>query len=75
MVEVIPLNDAAIDEILEIAAGLEARSEHPIGRAILARAVESGIALPQSRGVSVDCPAVVRRPSWGANTPSSAIIG
>ena len=35
-----------IDEILEIAAGLEARSEHPVGRAILARAVESGIALP-----------------------------
>ncbi len=49
VVEVIPLNDTAIDEILEIAAGLEARSEHPIGRAILARAVESGIALPQSR--------------------------
>ena len=49
VVDVIPLNDTAIDEILEIAAGLEARSEHPIGRAILARAVESGIALPQSR--------------------------
>ena len=46
VVEVIPLNDTAIDEILEIAAGLEARSEHPVGRAILARAVESGIALP-----------------------------
>ena len=43
----IPLNDAAVDEILEIAAGLEARSEHPVGRAILARAVESGIALPR----------------------------
>jgi Zn2+/Cd2+-exporting ATPase len=48
VVEVIPLNDTAVDEILEIAAGLEARSEHPIGRAILARAVESGIALPDS---------------------------
>ena len=46
VVEVIPLNDTALDEILEIAAGLEARSEHPVGRAILARAVESGIALP-----------------------------
>jgi Cd2+/Zn2+-exporting ATPase len=46
VVDVIPLNDTAIDEILEIAAGLEARSEHPVGRAILARAVESGIALP-----------------------------
>ena len=48
VVAVIPLNDTAADEILEIAAGLEARSEHPIGRAILARAVESGIALPES---------------------------
>jgi Cd2+/Zn2+-exporting ATPase len=50
VVEVIPLNETAIDEILEIAAGLEARSEHPVGRAILARAVESGIALPASAG-------------------------
>jgi Cd2+/Zn2+-exporting ATPase len=74
VVEVIPLNDTAIDEILEIAAGLEARSEHPIGRAILARAVESGIALP-SRGSFSRYPAVARRPSWEANTPSSAIIG
>jgi Cd2+/Zn2+-exporting ATPase len=48
VVEVIPLNETAVDEILEIAAGLEARSEHPVGRAILARAVESGIALPAS---------------------------
>jgi Cd2+/Zn2+-exporting ATPase len=48
VVEVIPLNGAAIDEILEIAAGLEARSEHPVGRAILARAIESGIAQPAS---------------------------
>jgi Cd2+/Zn2+-exporting ATPase len=48
VVDVIPLNDTAIDEILEIAAGLESRSEHPVGRAILARAVESGIALPVS---------------------------
>ena len=48
MVDVVPLNGAAAQEILEIAAGLEARSEHPVGRAILARAVESGIALPDS---------------------------
>jgi Cd2+/Zn2+-exporting ATPase len=48
VVDVIPLDGAAANEILEIAAGLEARSEHPIGRAILARAVESGVALPQS---------------------------
>lgn len=48
VVDVIPLNATAIDDILEIAAGLEVRSEHPVGRAILARAVESGIALPAS---------------------------
>jgi Cd2+/Zn2+-exporting ATPase len=50
VVEVIPLDGAASNEILAIAAGLEARSEHPIGRAILARAVESGVALPESSG-------------------------
>jgi Cd2+/Zn2+-exporting ATPase len=44
VVEVIPLNGTASREILEIAAGLEARSEHPVGRAILARAVEYGVA-------------------------------
>jgi len=46
VVELIPLNGAASREILEIAAGLEARSEHPVGRAILARAVEYGVAWP-----------------------------
>ena len=44
VVEVIPLNGTASRDILEIAAGLEARSEHPVGRAILARAVEYGVA-------------------------------
>lgn len=44
VVEVIPLNGAGSREILEVAAGLEARSEHPVGRAILARAVEYGVA-------------------------------
>jgi Cd2+/Zn2+-exporting ATPase len=47
VVEVIPLNGAVSREILEIAAGLEARSEHPVGRAILARAVEYGVAWPE----------------------------
>ena len=66
VVEVIPLNDTAIDEILEIAAGLEARSEHPVGRAILARAVESGIALPAVGRSSSRYPGAARRPSWRA---------
>ncbi len=40
VVQVLPLNGADERTILETAAGLEARSEHPVGRAILARAVE-----------------------------------
>jgi Zn2+/Cd2+-exporting ATPase len=48
VVEVIPLNGALSREILEVAASLEARSEHPVGRAILARAVEYGVAWAQS---------------------------
>ena len=47
VVDVIPLNGTDPREILEIAAGLEARSEHPVGRAILARAVEHGVAWPE----------------------------
>ena len=50
VVDVIPLNGTPSRQIFEIAAGLEARSEHPIGRAILARAVESGFALPMLSG-------------------------
>jgi Cd2+/Zn2+-exporting ATPase len=48
VVEVISLNGAASADVLAIAAGLEIRSEHPIGRAILARALEAGIELPTS---------------------------
>jgi Zn2+/Cd2+-exporting ATPase len=48
VVEVIPLNGALSREILEVAASLEARSEHPVGRAILARAVEYGVAWAES---------------------------
>jgi Cd2+/Zn2+-exporting ATPase len=43
VVEVISLNGAGPREILGIAAGLEARSEHPIGRAILAEANSLGV--------------------------------
>ena len=43
VVDVIPLNGAVAREVLERAAALEARSEHPIARAILRRAEEAGI--------------------------------
>ena len=43
VVDVIPLNGAVARDVLEHAAALEARSEHPIARAILRRAEEAGI--------------------------------
>jgi len=48
--EIIPLNGAAPREILGIAAGLESRSEHPVGRAILAEAHRAGLAIEPSSG-------------------------
>jgi Cd2+/Zn2+-exporting ATPase len=45
--EVIPLNGVASSEILRLAASLESHSEHPIGRAIVRHAAESGIPVAQ----------------------------
>ncbi len=50
VVDVISLNGASEREILALAAGLEIRSEHPVGRAILAKALVAGIELPTSSG-------------------------
>ena len=50
VVEIIPLNGAGPQEILSIAAGLESRSEHPVGRAIVAEARSAGVALESSSG-------------------------
>jgi Cd2+/Zn2+-exporting ATPase len=50
VVDVISLDGLAAPEILAIAAGLESRSEHPVGRAILAKALESGLSLPTAAG-------------------------
>ena len=50
VVDVISLNGATEREILALAAGLEIRSEHPVGRAILAKALVAGIELPASSG-------------------------
>ena len=71
VVEVISLNDTAIDEVLEIAAGLEVRSEHPVGRAILAKAVESGIALPPS----VEFQSIPGRGAQGLVDGRSTLVG
>jgi Cd2+/Zn2+-exporting ATPase len=43
--DVVPLNGAQPAEILALAASLESRSEHPIGRAIVDRAAADGVAL------------------------------
>jgi len=45
VVGVTPVNGATPERVLQLAASLEARSEHPIGRAIVARATADGIAL------------------------------
>ena len=45
VVDVVPLNGASSDTILRLAASLEARSEHPIGAAILAHARERRLSL------------------------------
>jgi Cd2+/Zn2+-exporting ATPase len=40
------------DEVLRLAAAVEAHSEHPVGRAIVARAGEQGLLLPTASGFS-----------------------
>jgi Cd2+/Zn2+-exporting ATPase len=45
--DVVPLDGASPARILSLAAALEARSEHPIGRAILERAESDAVGFPQ----------------------------
>ncbi|WP_254532851.1 heavy metal translocating P-type ATPase [Natrinema gelatinilyticum] len=42
--DVVPLNDNTQDDVLRCARGLEQRSEHPIGEAIVAEAGNAGVA-------------------------------
>jgi len=51
--EVVPLAEHDERELLERAAALEAHSEHPIARAILARAAELGIRAPAAEGFEI----------------------
>lgn len=50
VVEVVPADGKTPAEILAIAAALESRSEHHIGKAIVEKAKESGAALPSVDG-------------------------
>jgi Cd2+/Zn2+-exporting ATPase len=49
--DVVPLNGVAPWQIVAAAASLEARSEHPIGRAIVERAQADGIGIRPAAGV------------------------
>ena len=49
--DVVPLNGAQPPDILALAASIEARSEHPIGQAIVRRATSDGISVPAADGV------------------------
>jgi Cd2+/Zn2+-exporting ATPase len=48
---VVPLSGHTEDEVLEIAAAVEARSEHPLARAIIRAAAEKGIHPPAAEGL------------------------
>jgi Cd2+/Zn2+-exporting ATPase len=49
--DVLPLNGAQPREILALAASVEARSEHPIGQAIVRRATAEGVSLHSANAV------------------------
>lgn len=51
VVEIVPLGDRSEGDLLRLAAALEARSEHPIAHAILARATQNGIAAQPAEAV------------------------
>ena len=48
--EVVGVNGHSTQGVLSVAAALEARSEHPIGRAIVQRALASGLAVAPGEG-------------------------
>ena len=43
--DIVPAEGVGTDELLEAAAGLEAKSEHPLSKAVIAYAKESGISI------------------------------
>ncbi len=51
VVDIIAVNGESPDAILRLASSVEARSEHPIARAIVARAVRDGAAVSPGDGV------------------------
>lgn len=53
VVEAVPLADHTLRELLERAAALEARSDHPLARAILAYAKDGGIDVPAAEDFQI----------------------
>ncbi len=52
--DVQPTGSLAADEVLRLAAAVEAPSEHPIGRAIVAAAADRGLTVPPVSGFEAD---------------------
>ncbi len=50
--DVLPLDGAAADRLLVLAAAVEARSEHPLARAIVEAAQRRGLAIPEARDLT-----------------------
>ena len=77
--DVVPLNGAAADHVIGVAAALERYSEHPLARAITARADAAGaragaagaVAVPVAAGRRRPRPAPAPRPAAARRTPRS----
>ena len=50
VMDIIPLDGVSEDEVLKYAAAVESRSEHPIARGIVEKALEKGIPIPEVEG-------------------------
>ncbi len=50
--DVLPTDEATADPLLALAAAVEARSEHPLARAIVAAARRRGLAIPEARDLT-----------------------
>ena len=61
--DVVPLNGASADQVISVAAALERYSEHPLARAIMARADASGGPAGTAEAVAVPVAASVSAPA------------
>ena len=72
VVDVLPVDGAAASEVLRVAASLEMRSEHPIGRAIVEHALTHGISRRCRSRRSRRCRAAAREARRRRPTRSSS---